>query len=309
MSGILAHEFARRGEEVRVVTTTTEECTEAFPFEVIRRPGAAELVRLVRWCDVFFHNNISLQTAWPLLFVRKPWVVAHHSWMRRGDGSVGIRDRLKMCVLRQARNIAVSSALAEGIGVPSTIIANPYRQDVFSDRGAVRDRDVVFLGRFTPDKGAHVLASALRLCSERGRRLSATFIGSGPQEEQLRSMTAGLNVEFAGVCSRAEVAAILNRHKILAVPSTIEEPFGIAAIEGIACGCMVLGSAAGGLPSAIGPCGETFPKGDAHSLSALLEKDWNTGDYLRYAPAHLAKHTAPVVADAYLRVLQEAAAC
>ena len=85
----LAHEFMRAGHEVKVVTYTRESDDADFPFSIHRRPGPLELLRLVEWCDVFFHNNISLRTAWPLLLHTRPWVVAHHTWIARVDGSIG----------------------------------------------------------------------------------------------------------------------------------------------------------------------------------------------------------------------------
>jgi hypothetical protein len=45
-----------------------------------------ELVRQVRWCDVFLQNNISLRTVWPLLFVRRPLFVTHQTWITNPDG-------------------------------------------------------------------------------------------------------------------------------------------------------------------------------------------------------------------------------
>ena len=45
----------------------------------------------------------------------------------------------------------------------------------------------------------------------------------------------------------------LNQSEILVVPSLWSEPFGIVALEGLACGCALLASDAGGLPDAVGP--------------------------------------------------------
>ena len=61
---------------------------EPFPFEVIRDPSARKLCELVQWCELFFHNNISLRMAWPLLLIRRPWVIAHHTWISGVDGRV-----------------------------------------------------------------------------------------------------------------------------------------------------------------------------------------------------------------------------
>jgi Glycosyltransferase len=96
----------------------------------------------------------------------------------------------------------------------------------------------------------------------------------------------------------------------LVVPSRYDEPFGIVALEGIACGCLVVGSSGGGLKEAIGPCGLTFPNGDAVALTNLLDRllaDPGAGhDLLGHAPEHLARHSAAAVALSYERVLNEA---
>jgi hypothetical protein len=56
VSNLLAREFVALGHEVRVVTQTPG--FGDFPFVVVRRPTMFELVREVRWCDVFLQNNI-----------------------------------------------------------------------------------------------------------------------------------------------------------------------------------------------------------------------------------------------------------
>ena len=74
-------------------------------------------------------------------------------------------------------------------------------------------------------------------------------------------------------------------------------------------GCTVaLGIAVrGGLPDAIGPCGETFPNGDhrtlADRLRTLLADPVGLDSYRVAAPGHLAKHTRAAVAEAYVREL------
>ena len=84
------------------------------------------------------------------------------------------------------------------------------------------------------------------------------------------------------------------------------EPFGVVALEGIACGCVVVGSSGGGLPEAIGPCGVTFPNGDVRALAeALMKCVGNECPYVQYSvitAAHLRHHEASTVAQAYIHV-------
>lgn len=315
VSRMLAHEFVAAGHEVRVVTSTRSNDVAAFPFSLHRSPSPLELLRLTRWCDVYFHNNISLQTAWTLLFVRRPWVVAHHTWISRVTGGIGWRDRLKQFAARNARNISVSRAMSEHISAPTVIIGNPYRDRLFRcDHSVPRDRELVFLGRLVWDKGLDLLFEALALLKQRHLRPGLTVIGTGAEETRLRRQAQKLGLEgqvvFAGLKTGEELVHLLNRHRVLVAPSRWQEPFGLIALEGIACGCVPLGAHCGGLPDAIGPCGVTFPHGDVSALAQQLAEITAPGtDLSRYqaaAPEHLAKHSARAVAARYLQVLEEA---
>ncbi|MEO5717988.1 MAG: glycosyltransferase family 4 protein, partial [Chthoniobacterales bacterium] len=115
-------------------------------------------------------------------------------------------------------------------------------------------------------------------------------------------------VTFRGAKGGEELRALLRQHKILAVPSRYDEPFGIVALEGIACGCVVVGSEGGGLPEAIGPCGLTFPNGDVTALAQTLETLLNSPNeqkqFLAQAPQHLAKFHPATIAESYLALFR-----
>jgi len=314
VSELLAAEFVRLGHEVRIVTQTPGEDRPEWGFQVLRKPGPRALLQAVRWCDVFFHNNISLQSAWPLFFVRRPWIITHQTWISRLDRSLGWQDHLKRLLLRSAMNISISREVARNIPVASVQIPNPYRDDLFHQMpGVVRDKELVFLGRLVSDKGVDLLIEALKLLKETGITVGLTVVGSGPVENNLKALAQTLGVaeqiQFVGPKRGEELARILNMHRVLVVPSRWAEPFGIVALEGIACGCVVIGSAAGGLPDAIGPCGVTFPNGDAPALAASIRETLHGAgrwEELRvHAPEHLARHTAACVAQAYLEIFQK----
>jgi len=313
----IARQLARLGHDVAVVTETPSEGVDALPYVIDRRPSPVRLIGWVRWCEVCVHNNISLRAAWPLAVVRRPWVVVHQTFLRRPDGSLSLADRVKRGLLRRARSIAISNAVARDLPVPSTIVPNPYRDDLFRiTNPGPRPYDLVFLGRLVSDKGAALLLEAMARLRADMLAPRLLLIGSGPQEKRLRSRTERLGlssqVVFAGSQSGHKLADLLNTARILVVPSLWPEPFGIVAIEAIACGCAVIGSEGGGLPEAIGPCGVTFPNGDAGALARrmaeILRDEQRLRAFAAAAPAHLARHTAGAVADAWLAVLTEAAA-
>ncbi len=311
----LAEEIQRSGQEVTVVTTTAG--GNDFPYRVVREPSPLELLRWTRWCDVFYQANVSLRGLWPLLLVRRPWVVSHHSWYCRTEGRIAWQDRIKRRLLRfAASSIAVSQAIADDLAVPSVVIPNSYRDSLFRRLpGVERTEDLVFLGRLVSDKGVDLLLDALARLAAEGLRPRLTVIGDGPEAPHLREQAARLGlterVRFLGTRTGEELVEILNRHRILVVPSRYNEPFGIVALEGIACGCVVVGSQGGGLKDAIGPCGDTFRNGDTADLARVL------GHWLRnpeldapcheQAAAHLARHSTARAAAAYLREMERAA--
>ena len=308
----LAEEFTRQGHEVRLITQTSaagapEPDTTEVPFAMWRRPSAHTLLKLTRWCDVYFHNNISLPRAWPLLLAPRPWVVAHHVWIPR----TGPAGRLKRFALRFATGISISDAIARHVATPSVVIPDPYDDVTFRINPDVqRARDLVFVGRLVSDKGAKLLLLALAALRATGLRPLLSVEGSGPEEAQLRQQTDVLGlqtqVSFLGARHGAELARILNEHRIIVVPSLWQEPFGIVALEAIACGCAAVGSAGGGLRDAMGPCGITFPNGDRDALCAALELllcDPGRVEALRRpAEQHLRRHRLEHVAQEYLAV-------
>ena len=310
-SNLLAREFVALGHEVRVITQT--EGNGDFAFAVIRRPGPVALLRLLRWCDVFLQNNISLRTLWPLLFLRRPLFITHQTWITNPDGTVGWQHRLKQFVLRYATSMAISRAVAAKLPGPSILVGNPYDDRIFKDVPSdPHNRELIFVGRLVSDKGANLLLEAMALLESKPR---LTIAGDGPERTNLEKQTAELqlqsHVEFVGSQTSEELAKLLRQHRILVVPSRWQEPFGIVALEGIASGCVVVGSAEGGLAEAIGPCGLTFPNGNAEALakalSRLLDDSAECDRFRQAAPAHLARFTPRHVAGLYLDAMKPAA--
>lgn len=309
----LANEFTAQGHEVKLISQTPTTDSKQFSFEVIRQPTNQKILELTRWCDVYFQGCISLKGLWPLMFVPRPLAISHQTWYRRNDTSQGWQDYLKQFVTRFATNICCSQAIGQSIPTASTVIPNSYRDDIFCEYpDIIRNRDLVFLGRLVSDKGANLLLNALAQLKLTGLTPSLTIIGNGPEEPNLRQQAKDLGiveqVDFVGVKLDRELARSLNLHHIMVVPSLWDEPFGIVALEGIACGCVVVGSEGGGLKDAIGDCGVTFPNGNVDRLTQilldLLTDPKRLITYRENAKSHLARHTSKAVSQAYLEVLE-----
>ncbi len=307
---LLAEEFVRCGHEVTVVTQTpaAESAEEVFPYAVVRRPSAGELLRQIGRADVVWHNHISLRTGWPQLlplFPKKPWIITCQTWLPEQ----GIAAVLKRHALSRSVSVSISGPITAALPVPSELIPNPYDDRIFSpDAATRRDGEVVAVGRLVSDKGFDLLLRALGLLRRRGRTVGLTLAGSGPEEAALRALAAeegvAAQVTFAGAQPPENLAVLLRRHRVLAVPSRWAEPFGIVALEGIACGCVAVASRGGGLPEAVGPCGFLFENGDAEGLAGALEKALALEPDEAAWRTHAARFTRERIGAAYLALFE-----
>jgi glycogen synthase len=320
---LLAEEFSQAGHQTIVVTQTTEgtgdpgsgyrrEASQpvkprVFPYLVVRRPSLRELLRLYCWCDVILQNQIGLRTAWPLILVRRPWVISHHMWL---DAGTGVRGRLKLRLLRLARNVAASQALLDRLPIPARVIPNPYRRDVFKEPekpfSNKRQRDLIFVGRLIRGKGVHVLIEALRELERRGSLRDLTVVGEGPALPELRDLAKGLSVNFVGSRRGSELSELMTTHRFLIIPSIDPETFGNVAIEGLACGCIVVACRNAGLVEAVGPHGVFCEPDDPKSLADAILRANGASSLLSGVSQHLSRHDPRSVAHEYLKVLSEA---
>jgi len=306
----LATEFARAGHATTVVTRTPGDTPDAFPFRVLRRAGFFKEIAAMRRAGVVLMFNVSLKGMLPVLLSGRPLVVSHQT-----PNTADWRGRLKTWVANHlaARNIGCSAYMSAPF-VRAATIPNPYNDTVFrsTEPWVFRKRDLVFVGRLVSDKGADLLLQALAMLWAAGPQPNLTIVGGGPEAAALRRQAAALGVAdqvvFVGVKKGAELAALLNEHRIQAVPSVWAEPFGIVALEGLACGCIVVASSGGGLPEALGGHGVLFPNGDVRALAGCLLRVLERP--LDYLPdpdklaKHLGRHERRVVAEGYLDVLK-----
>jgi glycosyltransferase involved in cell wall biosynthesis len=317
VSALLAREFVAAGDQVVLATETPAQTSGSNPFEVVRNPTLARLGKLVRWCDVVFQNNISLRHLAPALLLGKPVLLVHQTWIRSVAGGIGWNDRIKRTLLPRVKNVAISQAIASNIKLAAEVIGNPYDDRIFKINTNIdRNREVIFVGRLVSDKGADVLLRALGILKERKISANLTIVGRGPEEENLRALVRKLSLDqsvtFVGEKVGRELAELMNHHQVIVIPSRWPEPFGIVALEGIACGCIAVGSEQGGLSEAIGNCGITFRNGDSEELAARLAellRDSTVREKFRTAtPLHLERFRAQTVAQRYLALLRELAA-
>lgn len=307
---ILANAFVTLGHEVKLMCPVLAPEGKEFSYKVERKPSIRKIIELFQWCDIYYQSNISLKTLWPLLFFKKSLFITHHIWMAGGENnSLRLRDHLKHFVCKFATNIAISPFIGTTLKCPFITIADPYNQLVFKNLNQKR-KGLVFVGRLEKEKGVDLALRALYLLKQKEIFPKLTVIGKGKEEGNLKKLSKDLKLEsqvsFLGPLEGEDLASSLNRHSIMIIPSVWPEPFGIVALEGIACGCFVIGTEDGGLPTAIGPCGVTVPNNNIQALAEkiefFLDKQSAIEPFLSQAPLHLSKFDPISIARQYLEV-------
>ena len=300
---------------MELITETPGDVFGETRYRVNRCPSIKNLVALLRSSNLFFQNNISLRSLLPALLLKKRSIVVHQTWIRNTRGKIGWNGRLKRMLLDRVTNVAISDAIARDIGAKSVIIPNPYRDELFRIiPDAARDKTLVFVGRLVSDKGVDSLLRALADLRREGLTPDLTVVGTGPELENLSALARELDLQdqvfFAGTKTGEELVRLLNQHRVMVIPSLWAEPFGVVALEGIACGCAIIGSEAGGLKEAIGPCGITFENENERSLANALKRLLSAeglASFRRAGPRHLERFKAREIARQYLQLIEKPA--
>lgn len=305
----LANEFVRMGHRVIIVTTSTLDNNNEFklPYPVLRNPSVKEIYNAYKWCDIFVHSGISLKWIWPLFIKKRPWVIIYHQVYYQ-KGWKGIIK--KICSLF-SHNIAVSNTSKKGYELKkATVIYNSYNESIFNNINKSPRNNFVFVGAVTHDKGCNILLEAFdKFKKETNSDYKLYIIGDSIErrlfEKQASILSSCNDIIFLGQKSQEEVASILNENRILIVPSITPEAFGIVTLEGLACGCIVIGSNKDGIEEALGGCGITFEKGDINDLSLKMKEAYNytEQDYLKMrnkAKKHLEELSLHNIAKQYI---------
>ena len=146
---------------------------------------------------------------------------------------------------------------------------------------------LLYVGRFDPRKGIETLVRAYAQLVERSadpENLRLLIVGgSDPQEhdgaERLRiegivhSLGIGASIEFVGMVGHDRLPLYYTAADVCVIPSHYE-PFGLVAIEAMACGTPVVASAVGGLKFTVVPeeTGLLVPAKDEAAFAEAIER-------------------------------------
>lgn len=291
-------------------------CNEMVPFRITRTSSFFKRYLAFRRADVILFMNFTFSGIPVALLARRPMVLSHHGiYPSEGNIRRRIMEFGKRQLIRFFVNISVSHYVSENLRAKTFVIPNSFDDRSFYSTDEKKTLDFVFCGRLVSDKGAVVLLDALKLVTARFPHTTLTVIGDGPEKNKLqdRAVLLGLsdNVRFTGRLYGSELTSELLKHVCMTIPSLWNEPFGIVALEGIACCKTVISSNRGGLPEAVGNCGvlvdptaEKFSDAMLHVLNTRKHKRVAGEPTAQHRAVHLAKHSSRSVALKYLKILR-----
>ncbi len=127
--------------------------------------------------------------------------------------------------------------------------------------------DLVWFGRFTPEKGPHLGIEAARYA---GRRLHlAGPISDARYFDDHIAPMLGPGVRYHGHLDQARLARLIGACAAALVTPLWDEPYGLVVAESLACGTPVAAFARGGVPEILDDrCGRLATPGDGRALAA-----------------------------------------
>jgi len=218
----------------------------------------------------------------------------------------------------------VSDALADGIRalggrmrirvVPNVVDTTLFHPGTPPPRVASSPRRIVGVGAQYEAKGWEDLLDALKLLANGTQHVHLSLIGDGPLRGELeaRAERAGLRdvVTFTGWLPKPEVAERVRDADLFVLTSRYDSN-PCAAIEALASGVPVVGTAVGGIPDLVaGGAGLLARPGDPASIASRIEEAlaYGSWDRERIASEASARYGRDAVGRAFAEVYEEVVA-
>lgn len=206
---------------------------------------------------------------------------AEMSWFRSLTKLLLMLPR-NLLARRVACNIAVSQHVLERIALPRARlvyhgieIATPPKE-VSETLVTPAPLRFAYVGRLVAEKGLPVLLEAAELLKREKREFELLLIGDGPQRPQLEGMIRQLDlgdcVRITGFLKGAALSQTLESVHVVVMPSVWEEAAGLAVMEQMMRGRLVIASKIGGLAETVGDAGLLCQPGDVADLARCMRE-------------------------------------
>lgn len=180
---------------------------------------------------------------------------------------------------RVAANISITSHVMNRQKLPQSEviyygIADVLDESKSSRREASEHICFAYVGRLVQEKGIPVLLEAAALLRKEERQFKLLLVGDGPQRALLeRTIQSNDLADVATITGYLQGSALeekLREVDVVVMPSVWEETAGLAAIEQMMSGRLVIASDIGGLAEVVRDGGITFPAGSPTALADIM---------------------------------------
>lgn len=188
------------------------------------------------------------------------------------DAVFVITDWMMDQIRREYPEVVAKKTYLARIGIDTRVWRRQERPE--STDGVLR---IVSVGRLHPSKGHDDLIRAVKLVSDRGRRVRLEIAGGGPDQGRLSQLIDELGAAdvaaLVGPLPEDKVRTFMGQADIF-VAASHAEPLGVVYMEAMSTGTAVIGTNAGGAPEIIQheETGLLVPPRDPEALAAAIER-------------------------------------
>lgn len=218
---------------------------------------------------------------------KNPLVITNHGFRVKRGGTIGISQSIYLSTLGRwtlhAADYVVSltendrrKTITAGVPPRKTIVI-PNGVDTRLFRPLTPEQiphSVLWTGRYVPEKGLAHLLKAAKVVAADVPDSKFLLVGSGEEQSKLVALTRQLelenNVRFIDPIPQKDIAALLNKCTLFALPS-LSEGFPNALLEAMACAKPVVATCGIGLEEVVGDVGILVPPGKSCELATAIK--------------------------------------
>jgi len=219
-------------------------------------------------------------------------------------------------------NICVSEHLSLRVRLPRSYVIYhglPPNDNVappVSAAGSAEKTVFAYVGRIVSEKGLPLLLEAASILKREGREFEVRIAGDGPDRAKLERLAQELDLSdrliVTGFLDTKALRLSLEDVEAVVMPSVWEETAGLAAMEQMMRGRIVIASDIGGLSELLGTSGLKFQPKDVAGLASRLRQVLDNTSFLTRVAIQAGdkaaqKYQQEQMVKNHLQVLQKAA--